>query len=363
MGYTLRSADASSVRTMLLAALIDGDLGVAYEISTGLLQEGVPFEVLVTDVIGPVQTEIGRRWADGDLTIADEHASTAATESLVALLAGTLAPADGPTVVIACPENDTHSLPGRVIAAALAVRGFRAMFLGASLPAGDLGEFVEHQQPMALGAQRLDGVRALPCHPFGRHRARARRSCDRRRPGHGPRRPQSSGDRCRRVRGQRYGGRRAARPVDRPAARAAHPERSRAPRERDHRTGRSPPRRDRARGARARPVSPHPLWPTSWRGCYAWSRVRSRSKTPGSSPSTSTRSEPPIGPTVWTRSSSTLPWPAWPTRWTISSPARVPCSPAGGRRNSRPVPEGAWTETSISVRSQDFRRCSRNIFS
>jgi methanogenic corrinoid protein MtbC1 len=150
MGYTLRPADASSVRTMLLAALIDGDLGVAYEIATGLLEEGVPFEVLVTDVIGPVQTEIGRRWAEGDLTIADEHASTAATESLVALLAGTLAPADGPTVVIACPENDTHSLPGRVIAAALAVRGFRAMFLGASLPASDLGEFLEHQQPMAL---------------------------------------------------------------------------------------------------------------------------------------------------------------------------------------------------------------------
>lgn len=150
MGYSLRPADASSVRTMLLAALIDGDLGTAYDITTGLLEEGVPFEVLVTDVIGPVQTEIGRRWADGDLTIADEHASTAATESLVTLLAGTLAPADGPTVVIACPENDTHSLPGRVIAAALAVRGFRAMFLGASLPASDLGEYLEHQQPMAL---------------------------------------------------------------------------------------------------------------------------------------------------------------------------------------------------------------------
>jgi methanogenic corrinoid protein MtbC1 len=135
---------------MLLAALIDGDLGTAYDITTGLLEEGVPFEVLVTDVIGPVQTEIGRRWAGGDLTIADEHASTAATESLIALLAGTLAPADGPTVVIACPENDTHSLPGRVIAAALAVRGFRAMFLGASLPSADLGEYLEHQKPMAL---------------------------------------------------------------------------------------------------------------------------------------------------------------------------------------------------------------------
>ena len=150
MGYELEPSNVSGVRTVLLAALIDGDLGIAYAITTGLLEEGVPFETLMTDVIGPIQSEIGRRWADGDLTIADEHASTAATENLVALLAGTLGPAEGPTVVIACPENDTHSLAGRVVAAALAVRGFRALFLGASLPAGDLGDYLEHQQPMAL---------------------------------------------------------------------------------------------------------------------------------------------------------------------------------------------------------------------
>ncbi len=150
MGYQLEPSNASSVRTVLLAALIDGDLGLAYEITTGLLEEGVPFETLITDVIGPVQTEIGRRWADGDLNIADEHASTAATENLVALLAGTLGRADGPTVVIACPANDTHSLAGRVVSAALAVRGFRTLFLGASLPPDDLGEYLEHQKPMAL---------------------------------------------------------------------------------------------------------------------------------------------------------------------------------------------------------------------
>jgi B12 binding domain len=52
--------------------------------------------------------------------------------------------------VICCPESDTHSLPGRVVAATLALRGFRTMFLGASLPAADLGEYLEHQRPVAL---------------------------------------------------------------------------------------------------------------------------------------------------------------------------------------------------------------------
>jgi methanogenic corrinoid protein MtbC1 len=150
MGNMAEPTNASGTRTVLLAALIDGDVPLAYDLATGLLREGVSFETLVIDVIGPVQVEVGRRWADGDLTIADEHAATAATESLVALLAGTLSPSEGPIVVIACPEGDTHSLPGRVVAATLELRGFRAMFLGASLPAADLGEYLQHQQPMAL---------------------------------------------------------------------------------------------------------------------------------------------------------------------------------------------------------------------
>ncbi len=149
MGYTL-PPNASGMHAVLLAALIDGDLGLAYDLSTRLLEDGVSFEVLVTDLIAPVQTEVGRRWADGDLTVADEHAATAATESLVALLTGTLALPEGPTVVIACPDGDTHSLPGRVVAATLTVRGFRAMFLGASMPAADLGEYLAQQQPIAL---------------------------------------------------------------------------------------------------------------------------------------------------------------------------------------------------------------------
>jgi methanogenic corrinoid protein MtbC1 len=150
MEYRLEPPNTSGMRTVLLAALIDGDLGLAYDLATDLLADGVSFEVLVTDVIGPVQAEVGRRWANGDLTIADEHAATAATESLVALLSGNLAPAEGPTVVIACPDGDTHSLPGRVVAATLAIRGFRSMFLGASMPATDLGEYLEHQRPIAL---------------------------------------------------------------------------------------------------------------------------------------------------------------------------------------------------------------------
>ncbi|MGZ6996433.1 MAG: cobalamin B12-binding domain-containing protein [Acidimicrobiia bacterium] len=150
MGYGIDPGHAPVTRIALLAALVDGDLDTAYRVATTLLDEGVPFEALVAEVLGPVQRDLGARWADGDLSVADEHAATAAAENLVVLLAGGLAPSDGPLVVVACPEGDAHSLPARVVTAVLAMRGFRSVLLGGSLPAIDLGDYLERQEPIAV---------------------------------------------------------------------------------------------------------------------------------------------------------------------------------------------------------------------
>ena len=53
-------------------------------------------------------------------------------------------------MVVASAEHDAHALGGRVVASALALEGFRVMFLGASVPAADLGDFLDLQQPLAL---------------------------------------------------------------------------------------------------------------------------------------------------------------------------------------------------------------------
>jgi methanogenic corrinoid protein MtbC1 len=150
MGYGIDPPQAPLMRMALLAALVDGDLDTAYRVATGLLDEGVAFEVLTAEVLGPVQQELGARWADGDLTVADEHAATAATEDLVTLLGGGLTPGAGPVVVVVCPEGDAHSLPARVVSAVLSLRGYRSILLGASLPAVDLGDYLERQSPFAV---------------------------------------------------------------------------------------------------------------------------------------------------------------------------------------------------------------------
>jgi methanogenic corrinoid protein MtbC1 len=97
-----------------------------------------------------VQAELGRRWAAGDLGIADEHAASAAVDDLLVRLGATAESPHGRAVVVASAEHDAHALGGRVVASALALEGYRVIFLGASIPATDLADFLEMQQPFGL---------------------------------------------------------------------------------------------------------------------------------------------------------------------------------------------------------------------
>jgi methanogenic corrinoid protein MtbC1 len=137
-------------RLALRSALVDGDAHSAYRLCLRLLEEGTPFDTIVATVLAPIQIDLGRRWVEGDVSIADEHAATAVVEELLVLLAGGLASGDGREVVVACPEGDHHSMPGRIVSMSLGLSGLRARFLGASLPARDLSAFLESQRPFAL---------------------------------------------------------------------------------------------------------------------------------------------------------------------------------------------------------------------
>ena len=137
-------------RFAMLAALVNGDVPLAYRLAVELLAQGVPFDDIAVDVLAPVQAELGRRWAAGDLGVADEHAASAAVDDLLVRLGATAESPHGPSVVVASAEHDDHALGGRVVASALALDGFRVMFLGPSVPAADLGDFLDLQRPLAL---------------------------------------------------------------------------------------------------------------------------------------------------------------------------------------------------------------------
>jgi len=102
-------------------------------------------------VLAPAQQEIGRRWQQNQLSVTQEHAATAITDMVLARVGALIdEPVGGAVVALACAEGDWHSLPARMAAELLRADGHRVRFLGASVPAGDLGHHLEVQAATAL---------------------------------------------------------------------------------------------------------------------------------------------------------------------------------------------------------------------
>jgi methanogenic corrinoid protein MtbC1 len=138
-------------RLAILSAATEGDVGTAFHLVRGLMDDGMPFDEILFDVLAYVQSELGRRWIQGDYLIPEEHAATTAVETLVASLAGFFdLPEDGTPVTVACAEGESHALPGRMITAHLLFLGWRATFLGPGVPADELGTYLRDLQPEAL---------------------------------------------------------------------------------------------------------------------------------------------------------------------------------------------------------------------
>lgn len=141
----------SSVRLAVTTALMDGDPGAAFQMVKGLMEQGVPFDVVLFDVVAAAHADFGTRWQDGDYRIADEHAASGAVETLVAMLAGSLdLPADGSYVVVAAAQGDHHSLPARMASAYLLALGYRVRYLGSNMDAADLAGYLAEDPPKAL---------------------------------------------------------------------------------------------------------------------------------------------------------------------------------------------------------------------
>ena len=144
-------AQIAAVRLAVTTALIDGDPASAFHMVQGLMAQGVPFDVVLFDVVAAAHADFGTRWKDGDYRIADEHAASGAVETLVAMLAGSFdLPEDGDLIVLTAAQGDYHALPLRLASAYLLSLGYRVRFLGANMDADDLAGYLTEESPRAL---------------------------------------------------------------------------------------------------------------------------------------------------------------------------------------------------------------------
>jgi methanogenic corrinoid protein MtbC1 len=95
---------------------------------------------LMDRVIVPLMLWIGREWHDGKLRVAQEHLASAAVRGfLLALIKEATFDGAAPTIVISTPESQYHEIGALMIALVSALEGWKTVYLGANIPAEELG--------------------------------------------------------------------------------------------------------------------------------------------------------------------------------------------------------------------------------
>jgi excisionase family DNA binding protein len=121
---------------VLVDRLTRSDEPGAWAIIDDAVTGGMEPDQVYLDLLAPALAEVGDRWEQGDVTVAQEHQASA----LVLRLIGRLGPRFSRrgrkrgTVVVGAPPDDVHGLPSAFISDLLRGRGFDVIDLGADVP-------------------------------------------------------------------------------------------------------------------------------------------------------------------------------------------------------------------------------------
>ena len=94
-------------------------------------------ETVLRDVVMTYLHELGARWEDGSVSVAQEHFASHVIRGRLTGLARGWGNGNGPQVLLACPPDELHDLGLLAFGIVLSRRGWRVRYLGANTPMQD----------------------------------------------------------------------------------------------------------------------------------------------------------------------------------------------------------------------------------
>jgi methanogenic corrinoid protein MtbC1 len=119
-----------------LGLLLDRERQAASRFVDGLVEQGVDVRDIYLKVFQASQREIGRLWQTNQVTVAQEHYCTAATQQIMSRLYPhifTSTPGER-KMVMACASAELHEIGARMVADFFEMAGWDTYYLGANMP-------------------------------------------------------------------------------------------------------------------------------------------------------------------------------------------------------------------------------------
>ena len=135
-----------------LNALLKGDRHQAGELIMTAVEAGTPIKQIYLKVFQPVQREIGRLWQTNQISVAQEHYCTAATQLIMSQLYPRIFSGErtGRSLVATCVGGELHEIGVRMVADFFEMEGWDTYYLGANTPTESVISTVEQRNPDIL---------------------------------------------------------------------------------------------------------------------------------------------------------------------------------------------------------------------
>jgi DNA-binding transcriptional MerR regulator len=131
-------------------------------------------EAAIRDVLVPYLHELGERWADGEVSVGQEHFASNLIRSRLAAIAPGWGGGHGPRALLACPPGELHDIALLSFGLVLRRAGWRVVLLGADSPLDDIERTAEVLGPDLVMLSASDPARFDTIRPglsqLARHR-------------------------------------------------------------------------------------------------------------------------------------------------------------------------------------------------
>jgi methanogenic corrinoid protein MtbC1 len=142
----------STLAHQYLDTLRNGERSTASQLILSAVDHGVSIKDIYLNVFQPSQYEIGRLWQINQMSVAEEHFCTAATQSIMTQLYSKIfnTEKNGRRMVATCVGDELHEIGLRMVADFFELEGWDTYYIGSNVPASSIIRALAERKPDIL---------------------------------------------------------------------------------------------------------------------------------------------------------------------------------------------------------------------